>query len=191
MDVPTREPAATIASSVGHAGRQILPVAEEEEEAVVGARAEHQRRQKKLQQGGDVDAEVGRLGDERSRQRQREAGGCQRDEWCKDRTEREREQENDEQDRAHDRDGLGAHRRCLLIDQDRQRAGEVQREPRVARHAERVADGVHGVAPCTAAACGGGGETHLGGVRLFIDRDCTPANGDDQWRSERRGPPPP
>ena len=77
----------------GHAGRQILPVAEEEEEAVVGARAEHQRRQKKLQQRGDVDADVGRLGDERSRQCQREAGGCQRDEWCKDGTEREGEED--------------------------------------------------------------------------------------------------
>ena len=33
-----------------HARRQVLPVAEQEEEAVVGARAEHQRRQQKLQQ---------------------------------------------------------------------------------------------------------------------------------------------
>ena len=59
MDVPTREPAATMASSVAMPVAKILPVAEQEEEAVVGTRAEHQRRQKKLQQGGDVDANMG------------------------------------------------------------------------------------------------------------------------------------
>ena len=90
---------------------------------------------------------MGRLGDEGSRQRQREAGGCQRDERCQDGTEHEGEQDDDEQDRAHDHDGLGAHRRRLLIDEDRQRTGEVQREPRVTRRAERGADGVHGVRP--------------------------------------------
>ena len=119
----------------GHARRQILPVTEQEEEAVVGARAEHQRRQKKLQQGGDVDADMGRFGDEGSRQCQRQARRSQGDEWCEDGTEREREQHNDEQDGAHNRDGLGAHRRRLLIDEYRQRAGEVQRETRGRVHA--------------------------------------------------------
>ena len=92
--------------------------------------------------------------------------------------------DDDEHDRAHHHDGLSANRSCLLIDEDRQRARDMQRQSRIVSRVKRVPHRIHRGAAQAPPALRERRETYLGGVRLIVHGHGTVADGDDQGRPQ-------
>ena len=146
---------------VREAPADLLADAEDEEEAVVGAGPEHHHHQQDRGEVGDLDADVGRRGDERLGGDQGDARGQQGHERGEQGPEGEEEQEQDEHDRQDHGDPLGLGLLGLLVHGLGGIARQVDLEPvggLVGR--ERLADVGHGPH--------GGGS---GGPRGQVERD--------------------
>src|SRR5208337_1538307 len=109
---------------------QVLTDAEDQEQPIVGARAEDQHYQHQLGQLGDLQASVRRLGDQRPRDSHGEERRDQRDQRREQRPEDQQQQDQDEQD-GHDFDLIPRGARLgLLVDVDRDVTGQVHLQPR-------------------------------------------------------------
>ena len=130
----------------GQTPAQVLAVAEDQEQAVIGAGSEHQGGEQQLEERGDLHAKSGRLGDERAGQGESQPGRGQRGQGCQGRAEGHRQQHQDEDGR----DQFDVVGRllpgALLVDQLGKGPGEVDRQTRPAGP-EVGANGGHGRRP--------------------------------------------
>jgi hypothetical protein len=106
-------------------GAQVLPYPEDEKQAVVRARAEHQHDQQDLGQRRHLQPVMRGLGHERTGDGDREEGGDERDQRREQRAEDQQQQPDDEDDRQQLDLAVRATRLGLLVDLDRDRAGQV------------------------------------------------------------------
>ena len=108
---------------------QVLADAEDQEQAVVGARAEHQHDQQQLSELRDLQARVRRLADQRPGDGHGEECRDQRDQRREQRPEDQQQQNQDEQG-GHDFDLVPRGARLgLLVDVDGDVAGQVHLQP--------------------------------------------------------------
>ena len=129
---------------------QVLSHSEDQEQAVVGAGADHQHLEHQLGEAGDLETVLGQLGDHRPGDRLNEERRDHRDERRQQRPEDQQQQSEDEyqrqrQDRAAVRAGL-----LRLVHADRDGAGEVRGDagwqPRAADGGAQASDEV--LSPC-------------------------------------------
>ena len=105
---------------------ELLPQAEDEEQPVVGARAEQDHDEEDRGEVGDLHAEVGGLGDDRSGGEEGHRRGEQGDQRGQEGPEGEEQQGHDEQDREQLGQGLDVAVLVLLVDRVGHPSGQVQ-----------------------------------------------------------------
>ncbi len=115
-----------VAAGVVPADPQFLPDPEDQEQPVVRTRADDQHDQQQLRDRRDLQAVLGRLGDQRSRDRDRDRGGQHRGDSEREGAEDQHEQHDHEQHRQALHLVAGVTRCLLLVDLDRQVAGQVR-----------------------------------------------------------------
>ena len=125
IDSPTLVSALTTASFAGVAEPDPLADPEHQEQAVVGAGAEHEHDQQQLGELGHLEPVVGELGDQRPGYRHRQQRGDHRDERREQRPEDQQQQEQDEDQRDELHLVAGVAGLLLLVDLDRYLAGQV------------------------------------------------------------------
>ena len=151
------------------ASAQFLAHSEDEEQAVVGSRAEHEDDEDELRDRRHLHPQVGCAGDDRAGEGKHQRRGQEGDQRREQRSKRDQQQGDDEEQRELLDGALRALRLTLLIDESRDRSREVNLEPgRVA--GKRRADGFDQGDGVASGAEGRQVGDHLGLLRVLVGR---------------------
>ncbi len=173
---------------------QFLPGPEDQEQPVVGARAQHQHDQQELGQRRYLEPVLGRLGHQRAGDEHREQRGQHRGDREGQRPEDEHQQDDDEDQRQVLHLVAGVAGRLLLIHLDGRVAGQVRPQPggqpRAANPRAQAVDQVLGVVLVAAVVLGQGQQLHrlaVGGLADVLDLADVRIGGDLVRHGGQRG----
>ena len=152
------------------ASPQFLAHSEDEEQAIVGSRSEHENDEDELRDRRHLHPQVGCSGDDRAGKGKHERGGQEGDQRREQRPKRDQQQDDDEEQRKFLHGALRALRLTLLIDESGDRSREVNlKAGRVA--GKRRADGFDQGDRLGSRAEGRQVGDHLSLLRMLVGRE--------------------